>query len=1060
MYMRNWSRLQPVLIFVMLAKALCGQIPQGAIQGNVSDPSGAGIQNAEVTLENQQTGIKRTATTNVNGLYSFSYLDSGTYRLTVGAPGFKTSVYSDIRVQVGEKIRVDGQLTVGDINTRVEVTGASALIETDSATVGSILSRREVLDMPVRGREFSQLALLLPGVRSAGTTGGALITQFATALSVGGTSSSKNDYTVDGVDNTFNVWNGPAMNPSIDSIREFRVEKSQSSAEFGRGGAQLQVVTNSGTNQFHGAAWDYLRNKALNAGNYVSHQQDTLKRNQFGANLGGPILKNRLFFFFNWESQRERSSVQPLGTVFTDNMRRGDFSGYPKTVRDPLTGQPFSGNIIPPERLNAVALAYMEAMMPRANLPGFNNNLIRPVTTSRDYDQYIGRVDYQLSSNDSIFYRITDQPRNGISAPLSATSINHHEDFLFFNTGAGWTRVWSPRITTETRFGDHYEHLELASLPAATLPAKTIQGFGPVQPPKDRLPVVNITDATGFAQWGFPLGFKQNAYEFVQNATFVKGNHLVKAGFAGNTVSLDKTKSPEYMFSISFTGAYTGTGPGDYLLGLPFSASESLGFIERKQKYGNYSWFVQDDWKVTPSLTLNVGLRYELSTLPAEESNLWGNFSPELQKVVVAGDKIITEAVPDPFILKSYEKYIIPASQTNLPKRTLGYGDHNNFAPRFGFAWRPFKDNKTVVRGGYGIFYLLEDGNIAFNNTGSIPYGGSVSVVNTTPMPTFTIDAPFATGVADLPPPGASYRDTHMRSPYLQQTTFGIQRALLWALVADINFQDQNSRKLETSWNLNQPPAGSGPLGPRRPFPTFGPSIGGTFHEGHSRYDALEMSIKKSSAHYTFQWSHTWAKNMVRTAVVDPYNRDLFVGPGDFAPHLDKAHFVIDLPFGKDMQWLNRRGIADAVLGGWTLSGFAILYQSGAPLTIAWAGDTANVGVSTVRPNRIGSGRVSNPSPNAWFDTSAFVAPTPLTFGNSGTGILYGPSAKSFDAAIHKYFPIHENVRLQFRTELFNAFNHPNLANPQTLANGLDFGRILTKSQDPRLIQFALRLMF
>ncbi|MEO7651641.1 MAG: hypothetical protein ABIZ80_14340, partial [Bryobacteraceae bacterium] len=470
--------------------------------------------------------------------------------------------------------------------------------------------------------------------------------------------------------------------------------------------------------------------------------------------------------------------------------------------------------------------------------------------------------------------------------------------------------------------------------------------------------------------------------------------------------------------------------------------------------------FVQDDWKVTPSLTVNLGLRYELSTLPAESSNLWGNFNPERQKVAVAGDKVVTGGVPDPFILQSYQNYLIPASQTDLPQRTLGYGDHNNFGPRIGVAWRPFRDNKTVVRGGYGIYYLLEDGNIAFNNTGSIPYGGTVSIVNTTPRPSFTVDDPFSTGVAALPAPGASFRDPRMRSPYLQQFSLGVQRELPWSIVAEANFQDQNSKKLESSWNLNQPAAGAGALNPRRPFPTFGASIGGTFHEGYSRYNAMELVLRKQSAHYTFQWSHTWAKAMGRTAVVDPFNRDRFYGPGDFVPHLDKVHYVLDIPFGSGRRWLNHKGVVNQVLGGWTLSGFAILHQSGVMLTPTWNGDVANVGVGEVRPNRVGSGVVSNPTANNWIDPSAFMAPTPLTFGNSGTGIVQGPRARYFDASILKNFAIKEGVRLQFRTEFFNAFNHPNLANPNLAVNGLNFGKILTKNQDPRVIQFALRLEF
>lgn len=1066
------------LILVLLTAGVApvsGQVPQGQILGTVTDESGAVIPKANVVLKNEATGAERSIESTASGEFSFPYLNSGIYTVTVTVAGFKTAVYPGIQVQVEERKRLDAKLSVGEIATEVVISDAAALLQTDSATLGTVVSRKEVIGMPLNGREFSQLAVLVPGVRSEGTTGGALITVFATAIAVGGTSSGKNSYNIDGVDNSFNVWNGPALNPSIDSIQEFRIDKSQFSAEFGRGGAEIHLVTKSGTKDFHGALWEYLRNGALNAGNYITHKQDTEKRNQFGANLGGPIFlprfgeggpaffngKDRAFFFFNWESQRDVSSIQPLGSVFTNRMRAGDLSEFAAPIKDPLTGQPFPGNIIPANRLNPVSLAYMEAMMGPSNLPGIVNNFIRPFTTSTNWDQYTGRIDYRVSEKDDIFFRFNVQPREGIAAPLSATSINHHEKFKFFNTGLGLTRTWTSRFITETRFGYHHENLLLESQAAERLPTKTITGFGSVQPPPERLPFVSIAPFYHVAQWGFPLGFLQDSFELVQNATWMKGKHQLKAGGAARRQSLHKTRNPEYMISLGFNGAYTGNGVADYLLGLPFTASEGLGFAPRLQKYGDYSAFVQDDWKITKNLTLNLGLRYELDSLPSEEHNLFGNFSPELRRIVLAGDRIITESVPDVFILNAYRNFLIPASQTNLPQKALGFPDRNNFAPRIGFAWRPFGDNKTVVRGGYGIFYLLDDGNISFNNTGTIPYGGGASVVNTTPVPTFNMNSPFSTGVAAPPPPTAAFRDPNMRTGYLQQATLGVQRELPWGMVAEVNVQDQNSKKLETSWNINQPAPGPGAVDTRRPFQEFSGSLGGTFHEGYSRYDALEVAVRKSSAHYTFQWSHTWAKKLGRVGVADPYNRDLFYGPLDYIPHQDKVNFVIDLPFGQSRKWLDQGGVVNAVLGGWQVTGIAILHQSGSPLTITWDGDPANVGLFNVsHPNRIADGRLDNPTPARWFDTSAFVAPTPGTWGNSGTGIIFGPSSRFFDAGVYKNFVLGEDVGLQFRTEFFNVFNHPNLANPFTVANEANFGSITTKNQSPRVIQFALRLTF
>lgn len=1037
------------------------QVPQGAILGTVMDPSSAAVGDAEVTLENQLTGIRSSIKSTAEGMYVFDYLESGLYRVTVKASGFKTAVYPNIAVQLGQRVRVDARLVLGDVTTAIEVTGASALVETDSAVLGSLISRREALDMPVRGREFSQLALLLPGVRSSGTTGGAIGAQFATGLAVGGTDSGKVNYTMDGVDNFMHTFNGPAMNPSMDSIQELRIDKSQFSAEFGRGGAQLHVVTKAGTNEFHGMAWDYLRNKALNAGNYISHQQDTLRRNQFGANLGNPIRKNKLFSFFNWESQRERSSAQQLGTVMTEAMRSGDFRGYPKTVRDPLNGQPFPNAVIPASRFNPVSIALMEAMSELPNLPGFTNNYLRTSRTWNDWNQFIERVDYQLSDNDSLFIRVADQRQNSATAPGTVTSIQGTKDFAFFNMGIGWTRTWNSGLITETRFGLHRERLDTDFVKAEKLPAKMIKCFGSVQPPPERMAEITITDTSGFRR-GNEYGNRRLQPEVVENVTLFRGKHLVKFGFAGRTVRTMRDRYGNLLVSATFNGTYTGTGPGDYLLGNFFSASQSLAFVLLGQDTGTYSGFFQDDWKVTNSLTLNIGLRYEINTVTKSRLDRWGNFSPELQKIVLAGDKIDLTGVPDPYVLQSYEKFLVPAAQAGvkLPLRTLVFGDHNNFGPRFGFAWRPFHDNKTVVRGGYGVYYLLEDGNIAANGFKNPPYGGSVAVNNTRPLPTLTIDDPFSTGVNALPAPSAYYRDPYMRAPYLQQLTIGIQRELPWKSVVDLNFQDQNSKKLETGWNLNEPKAGPGTLASRRPFPTFGSSIAATFHEGRARYDALEFSFRKTSKHLTLQYSHTWAKNLERESPLDPYDREASYGPGGYVPHLSKLHFIADLPFGKGRRWGNRDGLADKILGGWTLSGFAVLFQSGGPLTITWNGDPANVGRSGARPDRIASGKIEDPTMDKYFDTAAFVPPRQYTFGNSGTGILFAPSSQRFDAALQKAFVLTERTTLQFRTEWFDAFNHPNWAAPQTVANGLNFGKITTKSHSPRVIQFALRLAF
>jgi hypothetical protein len=1004
------------------------------------------------------TGIGATETTSNLGEYVFPNLDVGMYRLTVTKSGFKTVVIADISVQVEEKRRVDIGLQVGGTTEKVFVTAESITIDTDSSTVGSTLTNREVLSLPLNGREFSQLALLEPGVSNAGSNGGAIGASFSTAVQVGGTSSSKNDYTVDGMDNNFNFFNGPAMNVSIDAVQEFRIDSSIAPAEYGRGGAQLHLVTRGGGNDLHGALWDYFRNSSLNGGNYITHHPDGLKRNQFGASLGGPLRRNKAFFFLNWESQREASVSSTLGTVFTDQMRMGDLSQLSTPVINPQTGLPFPNNQIPTNDIDPVALSMMSALIPKANLPGIAGNYVNSDRVFENWNQGFARIDYRISEKDDLFFEGTGQGTTGLQLPLSPVALQNTESFTFANTGVSWTRSWSPTVLSETRFSFHQERIAVDTAPPLSTPTLEPQGFGGKA--IDHLPTLFFSNFSFAGQVGNPLIFKFPATEFVQNVSFNKAGHLIKAGFTFRHLRVDTDKAytnsswPELFYGNS---QYSGSDVADYLLGLPFLAVALLPAPPKGNGYSDYAAFVQDQWTVGKTLTLNLGIRYDLRTQPVTDHNIWASFDPTSGKIVMAGNTI-DNPFANPLFLNGYSSYFIPASQTNLPQRTLAFGDHNDISPRIGFAWRPLKSNTTVLRGGYGIYYILPDGNISQNEQANLPFGGNLVFVNTHPQPSFTTDNPFTSSIS-LPTPSAFYRDPHMRDGYLQQMSLGIEHQLPWNMVATANYQHQHSLNLEQGYNVNQPaPGGSGPIQPRRPFPNY-VALNGTFQKGFARYDDLEVLLRKSSVHNTFQVSYTWAKNIDDANIINIYDPRQFVGPDQYVPQAVKINFVEDLPFGKGMRWLNRGGALNTVLGGWTAAGITT-YQHGLPLTVTWAGDSANVGVFTVRPDRVGSGRLSHPTEQEWFDTSAFVAPTPGTFGNSGTGILYGPSAFYADFSVHKNFLIRERLRLQFRSEFFNVFNHPNEGTPQTLANGFAFGQILTKNQIPRVIQFALRIEY
>jgi Carboxypeptidase regulatory-like domain/TonB dependent receptor len=1064
-------KLALLFLFAIGPTSFCSlaQVPQGQLLGTVTDPAGATVADAAVSLTNELTGVVYTASTTSSGDYVFPYLNPGSYSVTVTKEGFETAKFSGLSVRAGEKLRADAQLKVGQTTTTVQVSGQTATLDTDSAAVGSPLTTREVEELPLNGREYSALAVVEPTVLAVGITGQVGITagaSFATQLQIAsGNTWFANGYLYDGVDNVFPLVSGAAINPSIDSIQEFRLERSTFAAEFGRGGNEVEVVTKTGTNQFHGAAWEYFRNGDLDAGDYYLHQRDNLKRNQFGGNLGGPIRKEKAFFFFNYEGQRLNNVAREQGSVFTPQMRAGDLSQFlPGTVTDPETGLPFPGNVIPTSRLDPVALSLMNTYMPLPNLPGISNNYLAAFKEIDNWNQYITRIDYNPTSNDRISGRFAGEPSSGLTPGLSAGSQPTILDTSFYNVAASWTHNWTSTLFSDVRFGFHHERILQNSVTLPKYADPNIDGVG------NNVPIIVIDPfSVEMIAWNFPANWHMKSFDWVANVTEIKGKHTLKAGFelSNHDWTRPTGPGPEHVEEI-FDGQYTGNGVGDYLLGIPATASTNNVFVPTgsNQYFGDL--FVQDDWKVTPSLTLNLGLRYDLITRRREDRNLFSSFDPKLGKIVVAGSSINT-ALANPEILATYPDLYITPSQAGLPVNTLAYGQHTDFSPRLGFAWRPWKDNKTVVRGGYGIFYMGYWENLNGEGFGGTPYGyGGGAVANTTP-PTLNIANPFAAGTGAVPVPSVDYYRPNIHDGYVQQFSLGVQRQLPWDMVGEVILQNQHGLYLASTINLNQPEATAGTTPLPIPYPQVNAFLLGIVDDGHNQYRDLELLLRKHAAHANFELSYVWAKNLARLSPENPYDPDEFYGPYAYVPTQLKLNYVVDLPVGKGQRFLNRGGIVNAVLGGWAFSGFFVLHQGGSPLTIITTLNPANIPIppqavlgdlAGERPDRTCGGRLGNQTVKEWFNTSCFAAPTPGTFGNSGTGIIFGPTYFSGDFSFFKNFAIHENVGLQFRAEMFNGFNHPNLGNPDTNFSSPTFGQVTSVNQTPRQIQLVLRLTF
>jgi len=1047
---------------------LYGQVPQSQVLGIVTDTTGLAVPGATVILTNEATGVRSTMSTTSAGDYEFLYLDSGTYTLTVQKEGFETAVFTGNKVQVLEKRRVDVQLKVGQLTTKVEVTGAAAKVDTDTAAVGTIISNREMTDLPLNGREFSTLAPLMAGVQVVGTSGSSGIMAggfFATLVRVNGGEGGSygggsNTYTYDGVDNGFTLIGGPAMNPSIDSIQEFRIDRSQLPAEFGRGSTLLEVATKGGGNKFHGTAWEYNRNNATEAGEYFTHQVEVLKRNQYGANLGGPIKKDKEFFFINWESQKLVSVSRQLGTVLTPKQRAGDLSEFlPQTVQDPFTGAVFPGNIIPTADLNPVSLSLINAYMPLPNLPGIASNYLSSFPVTDNWSQVVGRADYVVSDKDRVNLRVAGEPRSPLSAGLSADSEPTQVLSYYYTVGTAWQRNWTSNTLTELRFGIHREHENQQDVPRKQWANPNIVGMG------DSVPGYMWMNPywVHYAGWWFPSDYYMSSYDVVANVTHIHGSHTIKAGFERTTHGFANPVGPgPNKQEEGFNGQYSGIGVGDYLLGWPYYANtEGYGEFIPRVNGGDPSTalFAQDDWKIAPNVTLNLGLRWDLFAPETEKHDLRTTFDPKADLVVVAGNKILPDYVNQAF-LTAYPGMFTTAAAMGLPLHSMIYEVKDNLSPRLGFAWRPWKDNKTVVRGGYGLFYMLRDQHEMERNEAASPYQCCVgSMVNTIPHPTYTIQNPFAGASGGVGLISESIFNPYMLDPYTQQINFGIQREVPWGVVAEANFQDQHTIRWDNYLNLNSSPLGVSAM----PYPKLSSYLFWNTTDNSYRYDALELILRKSSQHYTFEFNYTWAKNLC-SGIPDEFVGNIYRGPGNYIPTEAKINFVLDLPVGRGRRFLNHGGVADAIIGGWEASSFTILHQGGNPLTVADNGliDTNSQGTIAGRPNQVCNPRLSNPTTAEWFNTSCFVAEAPNTYGNAGSGDFFGPGRGMLtDFGMFKNFTLHEQLKLQFRAEMFNAFNHPYLNDPGTTWGApASFGIIIGKSLTPRVFQFALRLSF
>ncbi|MEB2363732.1 MAG: TonB-dependent receptor [Bryobacterales bacterium] len=1047
-----------LLLYLVGATCIGAQTIDTGILGTVSDSAGGRMAGAVVTITQPQTGLTRTIQTDASGQFEIRYLVPGEYTVEVMAAGFQKARRAGIQLQIGQQARLEFTLQVGDVQQTVEVTGAAPLLQTENATLGEVVSHERIVNLPLNGRSFTQLAALTPGVRvvdpslyTASTDGSRIIANGARDIWM--------QVNLDGVTMVNNRSNYVNLYPSIDALQEFRVQSGNYSAEYGgNGGANVNLQLRSGTNQFHGSVFEFLRNDAFDARGYFRPRplsKDVLKRNQFGAVVSGPILRDRTFFMAGYEAIRSERESPGTNIVMTPAQRGGDFSASTAPVIDPLGGNPFPNNVIPQSRLNPVSVNLINNYMPLPNSAGTvnYNGVLRGTLKT---DQGLTRLDHYLSSKDQVFFHYIYSRRDFPNIDLNP-NFRYNGTFPNSSLAVQHVHTFSPSLLNEVRFG--WNKANVSKLPPRANTDFTIESLGitglqvggpsgrPLRPDEQGFPVMNTTGYLGMGDSQASSNLDNSrTYQIVDNVSWIRGRHAVKFGGDIRRLLDDATTNNWPFGNMTFSGDLSGNAAADFMLGYPRTTLTPEGVPISAVRQWRYGMYVQDDWKATSNLTLNLGLRYDLFGQPREINGVTRTLRFDLD-------------ASGPILWPELGEVV-----------DVWKNEYNYIAPRFGFAYR--LPQRMVLRGGYGIFYSAAQ----FDNINILqlnpPTGGSLTVINPTRNPVATIQNPVPAqlypenpifNVVSVPP------DRKRRNAYLQNWNLQIARELSSNDVIEVGWVGSKGTHVDTSLNnFNQPDPGPGPIQARRPYPQYArirmiaPDTNTIYHSLQARFERRFHTGLSLTSAYT--WSHmiddaAQTINRGGCGCQNPRKR----GRAERGNSIqDQRHrmvvaYVWELPFARSL-----RGIGGVFLGGWSTGGILTL-ASGFPFNVQQSGDTQNNDALWPRPHLVAGQRakLDNPDPARWFNTAAFERSV-LEYGTAPRNPLVGPGTKTFDASISKDFrmPYAEAHRLLFRAELFNAFNTPQFSNPGgTLGTGT-FGRVTGTSQDNRQIQLALKYMF
>lgn len=1084
-------KMQVVCLFAMTVALprLAFTQTTGAIAGTVTDASQAVIPGATVKLTNAGTGVEATTTTNATGYFLFEHLPVGIYDLSVNQQGFKAYSVNGLKLDVAARIRQDVSLAVGALTESITVQASGAQVEMSQGTVSAVVTREQIATAVLNGRHYSRLAMMMPGAvyhSSGDELSGAGLNATGSPVSINGVNNKASGWFVDGAYNV-NHGNGEANThiPVIDTLEEVQVQTANYSARYGTtAGSVINAVTRSGGSVFHGSAYEYLRNDKLDARNFFALAPPPLKQNQFGFTVGGPVIlphynknRNKTFFFWSEDWRKRRNASTSITATPTEAIRAGNFASEAvrigKPILDPTTKQPFSGNVIPTNLINANAALLMKTYLPAPNYTGevFRNYINNGVSKTDPRTDTV-KIDHNLTntlrfsftlSNDSIQVLAADAGLGSSPFPV----FRQHESTVGKAINARANYTLTPRTTNEFYWSAKKFDVHLLFQPDTASPIRpaglTIRDFF------QGANVLNMTPTVGFSQgWGgigtgmLPLNpAKDNNDIIADNFSHVRGSHTIQAGFSLFRYAKTQASFNYTQGSFSFDGTFTNHPMADFMLGLARTYSQGKELYIRSYRFLQSEYYAQDDWRVTRKLTLNMGLRLFVIPMTHVDDNLMSSFLP------AQFDPAKAPAINASGVLAPGGSYdplngIILPEQKGVPRgfASTFYGA----APRFGFAFDPTGNGKFAIRGGYGISYL-NNGTNQSSLVQNPPFNVNIALQNV------ALDDPSG-GTPNAPRPVTlSAFDPNFKRPMVHSWSLTVQKELPGQLLASAGYVGTRGTNWEVWIDRNAPDFGAPVAGldfdPRlnagynsnllRPFQGYSGIT--WFSSGlDSIYHSLQTSFQRRfTSGLALQGIYTWSKVLGEAQtrrdmrVQNPRNWKADRGISDYdRTHVFGLNYIYDIPFLK-----NRRDILGQAFGNWQVSGIFSL-QSGLALTPGLS--VSDAGLAS-RPDATGVSPAGAKTKESWFNTAAFAKPAPGKYGNVGVGILRGPAFFIWDSSVSKQFPLTEKLKLSFAAEFFNFLNHTNWSGVSTGLGGGTYGRI-TSARDPRKVQLSLRMSF